>query len=81
MTELETTTAGTKTLQTGVYLIEAACPRCGAIEEVLVSIRAVVTIPEADLGKLAVRLKGKARDHDCRQVRMVVNADTGEVLQ
>lgn len=74
------TTTGTKTLQTGVYIIEAACPRCGAIEEILVGIRAVVTIPENDLGKLAVRMKGKARDHDCRQSRLVVNVETGEVL-
>lgn len=74
------TTTGTKTLETGVYIVEAACPRCGAIEEILVSIRAVVTIPEADLGKLAVRLKGKPRDHDCRQARLVVDSSTGEVL-
>lgn len=75
------TTTGTKTLQTGVYIVEAHCPRCGAIEEILVAIRSVVTIPELDLGKLAVRLKSKARDHDCRQSRLVaVDAATGEIL-
>lgn len=80
MNDVETTTTGTKTLQTGVYLIDAACPRCGAIEEILMSLRAVVTIPEGDLGKLAVKLKAKPRDHDCRQARMIVNAETGEVM-
>ena len=72
---------GPKTLGTGVYVIEAACPRCGAIEEILVSIRAVLTTPEDDSGSLRVRLKGKARDHDCNQARlMAVDAATGEVL-
>lgn len=70
----------TKTIPTGVYLIEAACPRCGAIEEILVAIRSVLTTPEDDTGSLRVRLKGKARDHDCKQARLVVNAETGEVL-
>lgn len=69
-----------KTLQTGVYLVETSCPRCGAIEEILVSLRAVLTTPEEDTGSLRVRLKGKARDHDCKQARMVVSAETGEVL-
>lgn len=72
---------GPKTLQTGVYTVDAACPRCGAIEEILCSIRSVVTIPETDLGKLAIKLKAKPRDHDCRQTRMVVDSSTGEVLE
>lgn len=65
-----TTAAGPKTLPTGVYLVEAACPRCGAIEEILVAIRSVLTTPEDDTGSLRVRLRGKARDHDCRQLRL-----------
>ena len=63
-----------------VYLIEAACPRCGAIEEILVGLRAVLTTPEDDMGSLRIRLKGKPRDHDCKQDRITVDAATGEVL-
>lgn len=70
-----------KTLETGVYLVEATCPRCGAIEEILVSLRSVLTTPEDDTGSLRVRLKGKARDHDCKQTRLLdVDRTTGEVL-
>ena len=57
-----------KTLATGTYLVEAPCPRCGVIEEILVSLRSVLTQPEDDTGSIRVRLKGKARDHDCKQV-------------
>lgn len=73
---------GPATLKTGVYYVDAPCPRCGAIEEILISIRSVVTIPETDTGKLAVKLRGKPRDHDCRQNRLtqLVDAETGEIL-
>lgn len=60
-----------KTIPTGTYLIEAPCPRCGVIEEILVSLQSVLTTPEHDTGSLRVRLKGKGRDHDCRQLRIV----------
>lgn len=76
-----------KVIPTGTYLVEAACPRCGAIEEILVAIRSVLSIPEDDTGSLRVRLRGKARDHDCKQQRLTesapllqVNAETGEVV-
>lgn len=72
--------ADTKTIETGVYLVEARCPRCGAIEEILCAIRSVLTTPEDDSGSLRLKLKHKARDHDCRQARMVVDKTTGEVL-
>lgn len=62
----------TKTLSTGVYLVEAPCPRCGVIEEILVSLRSVLTQPEDDTGSIRVRLRGKARDHDCKQARLTV---------
>lgn len=63
-------TAAPKTLSTGVYVVEAPCPRCGVIEEILVSLRSVLTTPEDDPGSLRVKLKGKARDHDCKQGRL-----------
>lgn len=69
-----------QSIQTGTYVVEAHCPRCGAIEEILCSIRSVLTTPEDDSGSLKVQLKGKARDHDCRQSRMVVDATTGEIM-
>lgn len=62
----------TETLSTGVYLVEAPCPRCGVIEEILVSLRSVLTQPEDDAGSIRVRLRGKARDHDCKQGRLTV---------
>lgn len=61
-----------KTLSTGVYLVEAPCPRCGVIEEILIALRSVLTQPEDDTGSIRVRIKGKARDHDCKQARMTV---------
>ena len=64
-----------KTLDPGVYVVNAACPQCGVIEEILVKIRTVVTIPEDDIGSLRVGLKGKAREHDCRQIRLSVVTD------
>lgn len=76
--------SATKTLSTGTYLVEAPCPKCGALEEILVSIRSVLTTPEDDTQQLKVRLKGKARDHDCRQERIatdagMVDTTTGEI--
>lgn len=72
-----------KNIPTGTYIVEARCPRCNAIEEILVSIRSVLTTPEDDAGSLRVRLRGKARDHDCRQARLttIVDATTGEILE
>lgn len=67
-------TTQTETLQPGVYLVDAACPRCGVIEEVLVRLGVVLTTPDDDLGSLRVRIKGKAREHDCRQQRLTVAA-------
>lgn len=58
------------TLSTGVYLVEAPCPRCGVIEEILVALRSVLTQPEDDTGSIRVKIKGKARDHDCKQQRL-----------
>jgi hypothetical protein len=68
-----------ETIPTGTYIVEAHCPRCNAIEEVLVSIRSVLTTPEDDPATLRVRLKCKARDHDCNQSRLVINTATGEL--
>lgn len=61
---------GPKRLPTGVYLIDAPCPRCGVIEEILVALRSALTITEGDTGSLRVKVRGKARDHDCQQARL-----------
>lgn len=61
-----------QTIPTGVYLVEAPCPRCGVIEEILVSLRSVLTQPEDDTGSIRVKLRGKARDHDCKQARFSI---------
>lgn len=74
------TTTGTPNLDPGVYLVNAACPRCGVIEEVLVRIGVVLTTPDDDLGSLRVRVKGKAREHDCRQQRLTALLPAPEVL-
>lgn len=62
--------AGPEALDTGVYIVNAPCPRCGVIEECLISIRSVLTLPETETGSLRVKIKGKPRDHDCRQMRI-----------
>lgn len=61
---------GPKRLSTGVYLVDAPCPRCGVIEEILIALRSVLTQPEDDTGSLRVKVRGKARDHDCKQARL-----------
>lgn len=72
-------------LQTGVYMVDARCPRCGAIEEIAVRLQTVLTMPEQDIGSLKVRLRMKARDHDCKQSRIAmteqgrVDVSTGEI--
>ena len=72
-------------LETGLYTIAAKCPRCSAVEEIVVAIRSVLTTPEDGPASLKVALKGKARDHDCRQARIVtteagdVDTSTGEI--
>lgn len=69
----DTTVAnGPQVLQPDVYLIDAACPRCGVIEEILVRVGVVLTTPDDGSGSLRVRIKGKARDHDCQQGRLTV---------
>lgn len=62
--------AGSEKLLTGTYLVDAPCPKCGVIEEVLVSIESVLTLPQNSSGSLRVRLQGKALDHDCAQLRL-----------
>lgn len=62
--------SGPQVLQPAVYLIDAACPRCGVIEEILVRIGVVLTTPDDSVGSLRVKVKGKAREHDCQQGRL-----------
>lgn len=67
-----TEATGPVRIDPGVYVVDAACPRCGAIEEVLIRLGVLVTIPDDDIGSLRVRVKAKPRDHDCRQSRLLV---------
>lgn len=62
---------GPERLSTGTYLVDTPCPRCGVVEEILVAITSVHTLPMDAPGSLRVKLKGKARDHDCAQMRVV----------
>lgn len=64
----------TDTLSTGTYYVDAPCPRCGAIEAILVQISSVLTTPETEGGTLRVKIKGKPREHDCQQGRITVDA-------
>lgn len=69
--------AGEKqTIPTGTYLFEAPCPRCGVIELLLASVRSVHTLGEDEIGSLRLRLRTKAVDHDCRQIRITVSEQT-----
>lgn len=69
--QIATDADGTKVIDPGVYVVNAACPQCGSVEEIAVRIGVVVSIPDDDTGKMRVRSRGKARDHDCRQRRLV----------
>lgn len=68
---------GPKSLDTGVYTINLPCPRCGVIEEVLVSIKSQLTTPQDEIGKLAAKLKGRPVDHDCQQQRIPLEREQG----
>lgn len=59
-----------KTIETGTYLVEAPCPRCGVVEEILARLSTVLTTPQDDAGALRVKIKSKPRDHDCAQGRI-----------
>lgn len=61
---------GPKSLDTGVYTVQAPCPRCGVIEDILVAIKTQLTTPQDAIGKLAVKLKSRGVDHDCQQQRI-----------
>lgn len=78
---MPTDVAEFKHLNTGPYYVDAECPRCGAIETVLVAIKSVLTATQGDLSSLRVKLYGKAREHACAEaVRVLrVDATTGEV--
>jgi len=67
---MQETTTGTRTLDTGVYLVDAPCPMCGALEPILVKIATVVTVPQDDVASMRVKLHAKAIDHMCRQLKI-----------
>lgn len=66
----------TKTIPTGTYLVEAPCPNCGVIEEVLVGLRSVLTTPQDDQASIKVSCKGKARDHNCGQTLIRIGEES-----
>lgn len=56
----------TPRIPTGYVWIDAPCPECGALVEVLAVIRSVLTVPQDEAGTIRVRLKANAVDHECR---------------
>lgn len=50
----------------GVHRVVAACPRCGVIELIFVSVGTVLSTPSDDNPpSLRVKTKAKAVEHDC----------------
>jgi hypothetical protein len=61
----------TSTIDTGTYFVNAPCPECGSIVEILANIASVLTVPQDDTPQLKVRLKAQAIAHNCRSGRQV----------
>lgn len=61
-------------IQPGVYLVDAPCPLCGVVDEILAKIGVTLTTSTDDIGSLKVRIKAKPREHDCQQQRITVTA-------
>jgi hypothetical protein len=73
----------TQRIGTGYVWIDAPCPECGALVEVLAIIRSVLTVPQDDAGTVRVRLKSKAVDHQCAsgvQTVLIDRTDIGNGL-
>ena len=51
---------------TGYVWVDAPCPECGALVELLAVVRSVLTVPQDDPGTIRLRLKSKPVDHACR---------------
>lgn len=58
----------TPRIGTGYVTVDAPCPECGALVEILATIRSVLTVPQDDAGSIRLRLKAKAVDHECRAI-------------
>jgi hypothetical protein len=58
----------TPRIGTGFVWVDAPCPECGALVEILAAVRSVLTVPQDDAATIRLRLKAKAVDHDCRTV-------------
>jgi hypothetical protein len=50
-----------------VYAIDVACPRCGALVDMVVAIGAVLTIPDDDMPTIKLRCKSLKVGHACGQ--------------
>lgn len=57
-------------IETGLYWVDAACPKCGVVSEVAVTIRAVVTFPEDERATLGLKCKSSKIDHSCGQTSL-----------
>lgn len=57
------------TIGTGYVRVDAPCPECGSIAEVVARIGTTLTTPDDDVPTLRLRLKAKAVPHECRAGR------------
>lgn len=60
----------TPPLMIGTHIVDVPCPRCGALESILVRLSGVLTEGTDDEAKLRLRAKSQARDHMCGSRRM-----------
>lgn len=61
-----------RTLDTGVYQVDAPCPICGSLEVILVRISTLVQVPQDDVAKIRVKLHSRPLEHLCRQTKIEV---------
>jgi hypothetical protein len=66
-----------RTIATGTYVVEAPCPECGQLVEVLVRLSSVLTIAQDDAPSLRVKCKGEAVGHYCGRGLQLTLAEDG----
>lgn len=71
----------TPRIGTGFVWIDAPCPDCGALVEVLALVTSVLTVPQHDAATVRVRLKAKPVDHECRAPEQLSILRTGAGVQ
>lgn len=81
----------TDKIHEGTHLLVVKCPQCKINQEILIGLSGVLKIPTGEAPTLAAKLKAKAVDHKCNQLRLEapddvsllldsVDPDTGEIL-